>query len=71
MSGRLSKWKNRGNPAMKNAPIANRAVAGKPHRKAAKKLQARIQAWANPEGKAFRDQKDEGGAKCPGSRQFY
>lgn len=71
MAGRKSKWLNRGNPSMRNAPIANRAKPGSPSRKAAAKLQSRINAWSNPESKRFMEQKGQGGAKCPGSRQFH
>ena len=40
MCGKNSKWRNRGNPAMRNAPIANRAEPGQPQRKAATKALA-------------------------------
>lgn len=32
-----------------------------------KRLQARIKAWENHQSDRFRQQKTEGGAKCPGS----
>lgn len=69
MAGKKSKWLNRGNKSMANAPIANRAVSGGLNRKAAKRLQARINAWKAPESKRFQEAISQGGAKCPGSLQ--
>lgn len=71
MCGKNSKWRNRGNKAMHQAPIANRAKNGGPNRKANAKLQARIKAWQAPESKQFQNQVAAGGAKCPGSLQFH
>ena len=61
-------WFKKANPGCASF-VAGKAKRGQRKAKEIKRFQARIDSWINPQSERFKDQKSEGGAKCPGSWQ--